>query len=181
MAFITNFQSPKELDELVERYHTPLQLTNLDMILAAGSELGDWTVDRDALAGDRVYFMCAKTSVNHMGHVCAEARRHAGSDIVEYAEAKRQLYRKFAGKIVGVGKLSGQPYRALDSGWAHAGWKSPWYANIADFRFLPSPVDIADFRHFITISRTGAITRLDAEQDDCLRALIARSNPGCGI
>jgi hypothetical protein len=72
--------------------------------------------------------------------------------------------------------LKGEPF-ASDAGWAHAHWKSPWYATIADFRFLASPVDISEFRDFVKVSRTGAITRLSGDQAAALAELVRLRNP----
>lgn len=64
-AFITNFQSPVELDDLKDRLDCG-GITNLDMILHPEKFSPiEWTVDKEAKIGDVVVFMCAKTSVNH--------------------------------------------------------------------------------------------------------------------
>ena len=175
MAIITNFQSPFEYEELVERYETPGQETNLDYILQSESDLADWTVDKNCEPGDTVFFMCAKTSKDHMGHVCAEARRHGNPDIIAYAEKERALYREYAGKILAMGKVAHYPEQ-LDPGWEHTRWRSPWFSDFVGFHLSETPVSIDEFRSFITISRTGAITRLDASQENQLLELIAAKN-----
>lgn len=174
MAFITNFQSPTELDDLIERFQWD-GLTNLDLILRASEELGEWTVDKDCFVGETVFFMCAKTSADHMGHVCAEARSNGSPRLISFAEEERMLYKRFAGTIMAIGKVAAEPFMA-DSGYEHAHWKSPWYAQIGDFHRLPVPIHIDSFRDFITVSRTGAITKLDIDQTNRLLELVLFNN-----
>ncbi len=50
-------------------------------------------------------------------------------------------------------------------------WRSVYYAPIDNISLIEPPINIAEFRDFIMISRTGAITKLDDEQDERLRAL----------
>lgn len=65
-AFITNFQSPVKLDDLIDRFERG-GVTNLDMILDREQDACiKWTVDKNATVGDTVYFMCAKSSADHM-------------------------------------------------------------------------------------------------------------------
>ena len=78
-------------------------MTNIDHILNFEATLREWTVDKNSRVGEIVFFMCAKTSKDHMGHVCAEARRQGyPSDIIAFAEAERELYKKYAGNIVAI-------------------------------------------------------------------------------
>lgn len=176
MAFITNFQSPVELDDLIDRYMTD-GLTNIDHLFFDAEDEMEWTVDKDAKVGDTVFFMCAKTSVNHMGHVRAQAYETNDHEIIDYAEKEYGLYRKYAGHIVAVGKIGKEPFQSDDSGYAFHYWRSPWYAQIHDLKILDNPVYIGKFRDFITVSRTGAITKLDDEQVAKLTELIKSKNP----
>ena len=175
MAFITNFQSPVELDDLIDRYMTD-GLTNIDHLFYDAEDEMEWTVDKEAKVGDTVFFMCAKTSVNHMGHVRTQARETGEQDIIDYAEKEYELYKKYAGHIVAVGRIGKEPFQSDDSGYAFHYWRSPWYAEIHDLVMLDNPVHIGEFRDFITVSRTGAITRLDDEQADRLMNLIKTTN-----
>lgn len=173
-AFITNFQSPVELDDLIDRYERG-KITNLDMVLGHKKFAPlEWTVDKDASIGDTVYFMCAKTSADHMGHLCALLRNMGmeGEDLYAFALTQRSAYREYAGSIVAVGRVGEKPFQTEVSGWGSPYWRSPWYAKIEDMELLNTPVNIAQFRDFIKVSRTGAITRLNMEQHQKLQELI---------
>lgn len=180
-AFITNFQSPVELDDLIDRYERG-KITNLDMILGHKNSIPlEWTVDKDAAVGDTVYFMCAKTSVDHMSHLCAVLRSMdlVGTDLYAFALSQRAVYREYAGSIVAVGKIAGKPFQTDVSGWDSPHWRSPWYAKIEEIELLDKPINISAFRDFIKVSRTGAITKLNAEQYQKLEILVKPKNH-CG-
>lgn len=108
-AFITNFQSPVELEDLIDRYETD-RMTNIDHFFSEATTL-DWTVKKDAQINDIVVFMCAKTSKDHMGHVCAQCKEIGNQKLLIYAEQERQLYKKYAGMIVGLGIIQELPYQ----------------------------------------------------------------------
>lgn len=176
-AFITNFQSPFELDDLQDRFERD-GLTNIDYLLHFDESIGEWTVHKDAQVGDRVYFMCAVTSKDHMGHVCAQARAEAPEDVQVFAEEQRQLYKRYAGHIMAVGRVDEPPFQSIDSGYAHAPWRNPWYARICDVQLLGQPIPYDDFRDFITVNSTGSITKLTGEQEEALETLVAQAEPG---
>ena len=173
-AFITNFQSPVELEDLIDRYETD-RMTNIDHFFSEATTL-DWTVKKDAQINDIVVFMCAKTSKDHMGHVCAQCKEIGNQKLLIYAEQERQLYKKYAGMIVGLGIIQELPYQTFDSGYQYSYWKSPWYAKISNITRLKNPLPIDEFRDFIYISRTGAITNLTRDQYRQLFKLIKDYN-----
>ena len=180
-AIIINFQSPVEREDLIDRYKRD-QLTNIDHILNFESTLKEWTVDKNSKVGDAVFFMCAKTSKEHMGHVCAEVKRcDDPSEIIDFAEAKRELYKKYAGNIVAVGVIEEDPFQTEDSGYACQHWRNPWYAKIGKFQLLSTPIHISEYCDYITVSRTGSITRLTNEQEDTLKKQIQEKNPQIDI
>lgn len=133
----------------------------------------EWTVDKNAVIGDTVFFMCAKTSKDHMGHVCVQAKEES-DEILRFAEKEKTLYKKYAGQIITMGKVATKPFQTEDSGWSAHYWKSPWYAEINEIILLDTPVDISQFREFINVSRTGAITTLNDEQYKQLLLLVQK-------
>ncbi len=62
-AFITNFQSPVEMQDLEDRFRRG-GISNLNMLLHWRQfQPLEWTVDKQAVVGDTVLFMCAKTAL----------------------------------------------------------------------------------------------------------------------
>lgn len=174
MAFITNFQSSVELVDLLERYNLDKK-TNIDKFLEdVEDDYTEWTVDKEAKIGDIVYFMCAKTSVDHMRSLRKNIiENYFDDDLLEFTESQFEKYKKYAGKIIAIGKLVSEPFQA-DSGYTKPYWRSPWYASVEELKLLKNPVDISQFRDFIKVSRTGAITRLSKAQEERLNNLIGR-------
>lgn len=126
--------------------------------------------------------MCAKSSKEHMGHVCAEVKREDRSnEFIAFAEAERELYKKYAGNIVAMGVVISAPFQAEDSGYAYQYWRSPWYAQIGEFQLLDTPIHISEYRDYITVSRTGSITRLNKEQEQRLKQQIQLKNPKIAV
>lgn len=176
-AMIINFQSPVAVEDLIDRYIRD-KMTNIDHIFNFENTLREWTVDKNSQVGDVVFFMCAKTSKDHMGHVCAEAKRaECAEEIIAFAESERELYKKYAGHIVAMGVVESEPFQDDDAGYAFPYWRSPWYAKIGDFHLLDTPIHISEYRDYITVSRTGSITRLTKEQEETLKKQIQDKKP----
>ena len=174
-AFITNFQSPVEMQDLEDRFRRG-GISNLNMLLHWRQfQPLEWTVDKQAVVGDTVLFMCAKTSVDHIGRLYTQIRKAGQKDsaLGRFAAAQQALYKKYAGCIVAFGRVAKEPFQTEAPGWDAPYWRSPWYAEIDHILLLDMPIHISQFRDFITVSRTGAITRLNTEQWAKLRTLIA--------
>lgn len=169
-SFITNFQSPVGIDDLVERFE--VGQSNIDILFASAIDgWTEWTVAKDAEIGDTVFFMCAKTSKDHIRAGVNEAKRLGNRDLILFAEEQKEKYYRYHGKILAIGKVVDQPRQDV-SEFEYQYWRSPWYARIEQIEILEKPVDISDFRDFITVSRTGAITKLTVEQEEKLLQLI---------
>lgn len=173
MVIITNFQPPKDIDDLKDRLYNRNGFTNLEILLTDATFSGktEWTVDKDCQIGDTVLFMCAKTAKDHIGHVCAEAKRLNNDELIKFAEEEREKYNKYAGNIIAVGVLESLPFQS-ETVFLYQGWKSPWYGKVGDLRLFKHPISIDDFRDFIKISRTGSITKLSNEQWERLKEII---------
>lgn len=165
MVIITNFQPPKEIDDLIDRLYNSNGYTNLEILLTDATYTGEteWTVDKDCKVGDTVLFMCAKTAKDHIGHVCAEAKRINDEEIINFAEEEREKYNKVSGYLLAIGVLEEPPFQST-SEFPYQGWQSPWYGKVGDLKLFDSPISIDSFRDFIKISRTGSITKLTNEQ-----------------
>ncbi len=106
-AFITNFQSPVEMQDLEDRFRRG-GISNLNMLLHWRQfQPLEWTVDKQAVVGDTVLFMCAKTSVDHIGRLYTQIRKAGQKDsaLGRFAAAQQALYKKYAGCIVALAAL----------------------------------------------------------------------------
>ncbi len=169
-SFITNFQSPVGIEDLSERFEAGK--SNIDILLESQNKgWTEWTVAKDAKVGDTVFFMCAKTSRDHIRSCVKEAKASGNIGLLNFAEEQKSKYYQYAGKILAFGIVVEKPRPSFVE-WEYQYWKSPWYARIEQIEFLVNPIDIAEFRNFITVSRTGAITKLDEEQEMQLLQLI---------
>lgn len=176
MVIITNFQAPKEIEDLIYRYENVDKLTSLDILIHDVLNEGEteWTVSKDSKPGDIVLFMCAKTSIDHISRLANEAKSLDNKNFTKYASEQREAYRKHAGKILAIGRLEGRPFYSK-SDYPYQGWKSPWYGKIVDLTWLENAISIDNFRDFIKISRTGAITKPTNEQWQILSEIIVKS------
>lgn len=173
-SFITNIQSPVDLEELKEFQQMGIG-SNLDILLNDYQNGTEWSVPSDAEVGDTVFFMCAKTSVDsrHMAGVRKQAMQRGDPALIRIVEKQYSLHKRYAGKILAAGIVTDDPYEELS-----AGGHSSWFAEINQISLLANPVDISEFNSFIMVSRTGAITKLSDSQHASLVELIDSRNPG---
>lgn len=118
-AFITNFQSPVEMQDLEDRFRRG-GISNLNMLLHWRQfQPLEWTVDKQAVVGDTVLFMCAKTSVDHIGRLYTQIRKAGQKDsaLGRFAAAQQALYKKYAGCIVAFGRVAKEPFQTEAPGW----------------------------------------------------------------
>ena len=176
MTIITNFQAPKNIEDLIERFDKG-RMTNIDHLFADNGKETVWTVSKDVKRGDIVLFLCAKTSVNHMGHVRQQAKDMKNSEIIAFAENEYQKYKKYAGSIMAIGTIAEKPFQTNTSGYENAGWSSTWYAKIYKLNILREPIKMDELKDFITINSFGAITKLKDVQWNKLEKIIQKRNP----
>lgn len=174
-AFINNFQSPTDIDELRDFLESSGG-TNLDILLNEYKDGIEWSVHKNADIGDVVFFMCAKSSWDsrHIGGLRKEAREEGDAELIRFADEQYEKYKKIAGKIIAVGVVAALPDEVPPY---YYGQRSQWFALIDHIVLLKNPVDISKFNDFIMVSRTSAITKLKPEQFAMLIGVIERENP----
>lgn len=174
-AFITNISFPKSLDEVLyfieNRGHF-----DIEEILQASYV--EWTAPKDAQIGERVFFMHSKTSINTIRSLKKQFRETkadidptARNVLAEALDRGEELYQLYGGCVYAQGKVCDdiiEDHVAREDG-LH--WRSIYYAPIDNISLIEPPINISEFRDFIKISRTGAITKLDEEQTEKLLAL----------
>lgn len=174
-AFINNFQSPRELEELQDYLDNWSTKTNVGLLLDDCNQGStEWSVDKRAHKGDIVFFMCAATSISHMGHVRAVARKepYLNPALLRFAEQEYDLYKKYAGNIICIGKMLKEPYTTEDDS-----GKIRWWGEIGELERLDNMVSLSDIKGFINISTFGSVTFLKQEEIAKLVSLIIVKNP----
>lgn len=53
-----------------------------------------------------------------------------------------------------------------------------WYSNIGQLQQFTNPINIIDFRSFISVSQTSSVTKIRVEQWERLKWLVNQTNPG---
>lgn len=178
-AFITNIAFPKSLEEVLS-YVDEVGRFDVEEILAENST--EWTAPKDAFKGETVFFMHSKTSIDTIRRLKRqlhsegfEARPDTYDIIAEALDYGEELYERIGGCIFAKGVVDGDIIvdESARSNGLH--WSSIYYAPISDIEVFDEPVHISQFREFIFISRTGAITKLDDAQTERLLKLVQRA------
>ena len=144
-AFITNFQSPVEMQDLEDRFRRG-GISNLNMLLHWRQfQPLEWTVDKQAVVGDTVLFMCAKTSVDHIGRLYTQIRKAGQKDsaLGRFAAAQQALYKKKICRLhCCLWPRCKGTFQTEAPGWDAPYWRSPWYAEIDHILLLDMPIHI---------------------------------------
>lgn len=167
-AFITNISFPKSLDEVLYFIE---ERGKFDVQEVMTSDYVEWTAPKDAFIGEPVFFMHSKTSIDTIRRLKGELKRFQDDiepetfDVLHQAlNEGEDIYREIGGAIFARGTVCGDiivDNIATEDG-LH--WRSKYYAPIDSILMIKPPIHIDEFRDFITVSRTGAITKLTSEQ-----------------
>ena len=179
-AFIDNISVPQSLDELkyfIENHGW----YNVEDIMY--DDKTSWTAPRWCKRGDVVFFMHAKSADAHLKRIRKEIREE--EPLLDEYEAyvlnfwiKKglRLHHMYGGKIYAIAVVTGAPYfEEAPSDDVTLHWSSRIYANMNVFQ-LDNPIDISEFRDFITVSRQSAITGVFGKEFDRLMKLITDKN-----
>lgn len=174
-SFITNISFPKTLEEVMYFMNVRGKF-DVQEILEA--DYVEWTAPKEAFVGETVYFMHSKTSIDTIRHLKRElASLEDEMDSRDIALLRtaltkgEELYREIGGSIFAEGKVCGKIIIDNVATKDNLHWRSRYYAPIDSIVQIKPPINIAEFRDFITVSRTGAITKLSSEQNKELRTL----------
>lgn len=174
-SFITNISFPKSLDEVL--YFMDVR-GKFDVQEVLQADCVEWTAPKDASIGEVAYFMHSKTSINTIRHLKRElamVQKEISQDIAAVLHAALDegelLYRKVGGSVFAYGVVCGEAVVDDVAVCDKLHWKSRHYAPIDSISLINPPIHISEFRDFITVSRTGAITKLNVDQETRLRAL----------
>ena len=173
-AFVTNIAFPKNLYEVL---HYLYEDGCFDVEKVLVEKYTEWTAPKDCCIGEDVYFMFSKTSIDTIRRLKCELKNISEDD--ELYETKEllavglnrgeMLYKEYGGCIFAKGVVSGEVFVDSFAVENDLHRKSRYFAPIDDMMVFDKPIHISDFRDFITISRTGAITKLTPEQNQQLK------------
>ncbi|MBP3883500.1 MAG: NADAR family protein [Olsenella sp.] len=180
-AFVTNIVFPRDYDEWEHRFLNGIPYDIEDVL---SNEYEEWTVPRWCKRDDVVFFMFAKTSGQSIAHLRAvyKKERRQGYDEETRLRCEKELERirrindRYGGKIFAVGRVCGDIIFDDDPEVYKRHWGSNLYADIDSVNVLERPVDISEFKGFLTISRVGAITPVVGEVFRELKSLIGTYN-----
>lgn len=174
-AFLDNISFPKSLEELeffAEKF-------DVEEILTVTKT--EWTAPKWAMQGDIVFFFHAKTGIQWIRKLETKLKRAKAFLSVEKVQTlegalkrARLLYKSYGGKIFAIGQVSDRP--VYDNQNIDRHWNSKFYAEINQICVLQHPIDIAEFSHFLMVSRQSAITPVVGDDFEQLKALIATQN-----
>lgn len=174
-SFITNISFPKTLEEVMYFINVRGKF-DVQEILEA--DYVEWTAPKEAFIGETVYFMHSKTSIDTIRRLKRELiflEDELGPRSVALLRTAltkgEELYREVGGSIFAEGKVCGEIIIDNIATRDNLHWRSKYYAPIDSIVQINPPINIAEFRDFITVSRTGAITKLTADQNEKLRIL----------
>ena len=178
-AYINNFSYPTTLEEV--EYDIDEGRTSMDALLSH-TDL-TWTVPKWTKPGDIVFFMHAKTAIKKITALITELRNekdHYSPEEYEFMYdwlmKSKALYDIYGGKIMAIGRVSGkQAYEERDSD-SPVHFHSKFFSDIDSVVILENPVDLSEFKSFVTLSSGGSITPVFGEEFNRLRALIGKRN-----
>lgn len=175
-AFITNIAFPKTLEE-VFFFANEVGRFDVEKILRENST--EWTAPKDSYLGELVFFMHSKTSIDTIRRLRKELRSAQPKTepakyeiLIKALDRGESLYRRIGGCIFAKGVVSGNIIVDKSSRNSKLHWSSIYFAPISNIETFDNPVHISQFRDFIFISRTGAITKLDDQQASKLLGLL---------
>lgn len=167
--YLLNFYGPRDIDELIyineENYYSNLNSIYKDNSLT-------WCVPISAVQGDIVVFMCANSSKTKCSALCSLIRDNFGDEIeiYEFAEAEKNVYRKYSGTIVAWGVLSSFPK-------AIAGNSKLGVADVDVCDKFSVPVPYSEVKNLFNLNVYGSATKLTQEQWEEIKKVIREYNP----
>ena len=111
-------------------------------------------------------FMCAKTARDKLGMASSHIPSTYDPQFISFVNTEKALYKQYSGCLLGAGIIKKLPEQ--DGSW--------WMSEIDNLVVFTNPVHISEFNDFITISRTGSITKLNDSQWQRLKWLIHSKN-----
>lgn len=183
-AFVTNNTLPQDFDDFFQ-YLVLGYIYPVEQLIYNDGVPEEWTAPKWCREDDVVFFMFATRAKTNLSRARTEYRQlyrdqfdeESQNAIEETFDYLYDLHRKYGGKIFAIGRVSGASFYggSVEDG-RDVHWKSTIYAPVSDIYQLERPVDISEFRDFLTISRVGTITPVMGSAFHQLKTLIMRHN-----
>lgn len=183
-AFVTNNTLPSDFEGFIQYVEYDLDFTIETLIYNHGAP-EEWTAPKWCREDDIVFFMFATRAKKNLSRVRNQWRKqyrdtfdeedkNAVEETLDYLGG---LCKELCGKIFAVGRVTGTPFfqRREENDW-DTHWNSTIYAPISNIWQFDRPVDISEFREFLTISRVGTITPVMGSAFRQLKELIMEHN-----
>lgn len=180
-SYIANIAFPSPLDVLIGTWINERGIYDIEALLDNKEPIA-WTAPRWAKVGDIAFFMHAKSARIRISAARTELRKRKGqyseeefNTISKWLDKGKDYYNKYGGKIFAVSRVIMNPeYDELEE---DTHWGSRIYAEMDQRWILNNPVDIAEFRDFIQVSRQSSITPIYGKEYESLKELIISKNP----
>ncbi len=180
-AFINNISFPQSLEETKNTYIDDRGMYDIEDIL--NSEDTNWTVPRWAMRGDICLFMHAKTANSTISRLKSELIRNrddysveAFNELCSWLDKGKVLHKKYGGKIFAVACVLDVPEEENTENSELVHWNSRLYADMGEIWLLKEPIDISEFKRYVTVSNRGAITPVYGDEYNGLKNLILEKN-----
>lgn len=163
-AFINNFSFPISIDEL----RNLIDKGSFDLEVLLEEEETSWTVPKWVKQGDIVFFMHARTAITKITALMTEVNREKEflskeeyETMIAWLIRAKKLHQVYGGKILAIGRVTGEgAYIDIpDGGDVKTHWQSRIYADIDSIILLENPVDLSEFKSFITLTLGGVSVR----------------------
>ena len=182
-ALILNLSFPNSFDEIIELKSNGGKF-NVEWIVAHNNnEKYGWTSPKWIKPNDIIFFMHSRTSVQKISKLKRklESEKELWSEhytlLYNALDTGLKIYSKYGGKIFAIGQYIDKPFYdnpSEDEFLRH--WRSTIYAYVDNYYVLNTPIDLSEFKSFITLSQGGSITPVYGREFEQLKDLIASQN-----
>ena len=174
-AFVSNFSYFANFNDFKATYINRGG-SNIEALLNRSAR--NWSVPRWSHEGDIILFLYSKKAGQRINEIAksveklGQGPRRRFSNYSMYArkiEEGKELYKKYGGTIVGIGRLT------TDPSLANYNFQTQTGAVISDIHILENPLPSSKFTHFLRISQ-GGITPVWGEWYEKIKQMIIDTN-----
>ncbi len=181
-SYIFNMSFPRTLTYLLNLIKEEGAL-NIEYLITEKDDYC-WTAPKWAKAGDVVFFMHSKSSLQTIRRLKKELNDcrdvYSPGDyliISEALERGERWYNRFGGKIFLVAQVAGKPFKEKPLDYDdNPQWKIRTYAYLTGEKLLENPIELEEFNDFIKLSCGGTITPVYCKEFEKLKNLIKSKN-----